>query len=67
MSSWREDPIAFQPKSKSGGSWWTEPAVCASREAFQHRLIAEEISRMNGKGSPFTHDKFPKPQKRSSK
>ena len=64
MSSWRENPIAFEPKTKPAtGSWWTRPDLQADRAKFQECVVANEIERLNKRSSTYTHDKFPGKQK----
>lgn len=63
MSRWVDDAIRGKaPKPHAPrSSWWTEPLAQANREAFQRRLVDQEITRMNGEkfgGNRRTHDKF---------
>ncbi len=64
MSSWLENPIAFEPKKPAAkSSWWTDPKVQADRGAFQKHLVAAAIDHVNSGKTNFTYDKFPKPKK----
>ncbi len=64
MSSWYENPIAFEPKKPAAKtSWWTAPDVQMDRAKFQACVVANEIERLNKRSSSYTHDKFPGKQK----
>jgi hypothetical protein len=64
MSHWNHEAFKSNGKAKHVGlrSWWADPEVAGNREAFQKRLVDEELARMNGNqrfgGSKQTHDKF---------
>ena len=62
------DPLPFSPpRPKNLKSWWADPQLQIDREAFQRKLVDEEIGRMNGNarfgGSKMLIDKFPSNQK----
>jgi hypothetical protein len=64
MSSWKSNPIAFEPKREAAKtSWWASPDMQIDRAKFQARVVANEIDNLNKRTSQWTHDKFPKPQK----
>lgn len=59
MSSWRDNPIAFELKKPvARDSWWTRPELQTDRRKFQACVVVNEIERLNKRASTFTHDKF---------
>ncbi len=64
MSSWKSNPIAFEPKKPAAkSSWWIDPEVQMDRAKFQACVVANEIERLNHRTSSFTHDKWPNASK----
>ncbi len=56
------------PKSKpAADSWWASPELQHDREAFQKKLVDEEIRMLGtrfGRMGPTMIDKFPQPRKK---